>query len=334
MSMNYLGKIFITGADGFIGSHLTESLIEQGYEVTALCLYNSFGNFGWLNELAEKKPKNLKIILGDIRDPFFLKESIKGHDTVFHLAALIAIPYSYTAPQSYIETNINGTVNMMEACLNTKVKRFIHTSTSEVYGTAKFVPITEQHPLQGQSPYSASKISADMLVESYYRSFNLPTVTLRPFNTFGPRQSMRAIIPTIIAQALSGRNEIKLGNLNPTRDFNYVNDTVNAFLAVSSAPNDKVLGKTFNTGTGTETSILELVNLISDLTNTKLNIISESERYRPEKSEVERLLSDPSQLKEATGWSAQYTLAEGLIQFIDWIKTQDKYLQFSNIYQM
>ncbi len=332
MPTKELGKVYVTGADGFIGSHLVEKLVAENYDVTALCLYNSFGNFGWLNEISEKKPKNLKIILGDIRDPFFMKESIKGHDTVFHLAALIAIPHSYKAPKSYVETNINGTLNILEACLSAQVKRFIHTSTSEVYGSAQFVPITEQHPLQAQSPYSATKIAADMLVESYFKSFDLPSIILRPFNTYGPRQSMRAIIPTIVAQVLSGNKEIKVGNLSPIRDFNFVTDTVNAFLAVSLATDSKVLGKTFNTGTGSEASIHELFSLISKITDTDYKIISDHERIRPEKSEVEKLISDPSKLKDATGWCPKYSLLEGITEFIEWIRFQKRYLKLSDIY--
>jgi NAD dependent epimerase/dehydratase len=327
-----LGKIYVTGSDGFIGSHLVEKLINRGYDVTALCMYNSYGSFGWLESLVEKKLKNLKVVLGDIRDPYFLNESIKGHDTVFHLAALIAIPYSYAAPHSYFETNTLGTLNVMNACLNANISRFIHTSTSEVYGTAKFVPISENHPLQAQSPYSASKIAADMAVESFYRSMNLPSVILRPFNTFGPRQSMRAVIPTLISQILSGNKKISLGSLTPTRDFNYVLDTVNAFIAVAEAPNEKVLGGVFNTGTGKEVSIGDLVNLVIEIMNIEIIVIQEKERYRPEKSEVERLLSDPTHLKNATGWKAEYSLEDGLVKLIEWIKGQRSYLLRSDYY--
>ncbi|WP_158999145.1 GDP-mannose 4,6-dehydratase [Pigmentibacter ruber] len=334
MSKRNLGKVFVTGSDGFIGSHLVETLVERGFEVTALCQYNSFGKYGWLDDYTQNKcPHNLNLILGDIRDPFYLKKMIKGHDTVFHLAALIAIPYSYVAPQSYFETNVLGTLNVMEACLNySNVSRFIHTSTSEVYGTAQFVPITEKHPLQGQSPYSASKIGADMAVESYYRSMSLPAVTLRPFNTYGPRQSMRAVIPTIISQVLSGNSEIKLGNLSATRDFNYVMDTVEAFIAVGENNNESILGQSFNTGTGQEISIQDICKLIAKITDKKFSIITENERIRPEKSEVERLLSDPSKLYQATGWKAKYSLEEGLIEVLNWMKNRKEYLLQKTIY--
>jgi NAD dependent epimerase/dehydratase len=335
MSKRQLGKIYVTGSDGFIGSHLVERLVNQGYEVTALCLYNSFGNYGWLEEISQKNLKNLKIILGDIRDPFFMKDSMKNHDTVFHLAALIGIPYSYVAPQSYFETNILGTLNVMEGCLQNNISRFIHTSTSEVYGSAIFTPITELHPLQGQSPYSASKIGADMAVESFYRSMQLPAVTLRPFNTFGPRQSMRAIIPTLISQILSNEFEIKLGNLSPTRDFNYVLDTVEAYIAIAEAGDEeKILGQVFNTGTGIEISIGDLVTLVSNLMNTELKIISETNRLRPANSEVERLISDSSKLRNATGWKPKYNLEEGLSHLIEWMKSQEKYLMKSKSYSI
>ncbi|MBX9840035.1 GDP-mannose 4,6-dehydratase [Silvanigrella sp.] len=329
MSKRDLGKIFVTGSDGFIGSHLVENLVERGFEVTALCQYNSFGKYGWLDELTQKIcPKNLNLILGDIRDPFHMKKIIKGHDTVFHLAALIAIPYSYVAPQSYFETNVLGTLNIMEACLDSGVvSRFIHTSTSEVYGSAQFVPITENHPLQGQSPYSASKIGADMAVESYFRSMSLPSVILRPFNTYGPRQSMRAVIPTIIAQVLSGKSEIKLGNLTATRDFNYVIDTVEAFIALAHCNNDSILGQSFNTGTGQEISIEDLAKLISKVTDKKFSIITEDERKRPEKSEVERLISDPTKLFQATGWKSKFSLEEGIFQLTHWMKNREEYLK-------
>ncbi|APJ05176.1 GDP-mannose 4,6-dehydratase [Silvanigrella aquatica] len=334
MSKRELGKIFVTGSDGFIGSHLVETLIENGFEVTALCQYNSFGKYGWLDDFTHKKcPHNLKLILGDIRDPFFLKKMIKDHDTVFHLAALIAIPYSYVAPQSYFETNVLGTLNVMEACLDSsRVSRFIHTSTSEVYGTAQFVPITEKHPLQGQSPYSASKIGADMAVESYFRSMSLPAVILRPFNTYGPRQSMRAVIPTIISQILSGNSEIKLGNLTTTRDFNYVIDTVKAFIALAESSNDDILGQSFNTGTGQEISIEDIFKLISKMLDKKISIVTEEERKRPEKSEVERLLSDPTKLFQATGWKAKFSLEEGILQLIHWMKNRSDYLQENTRY--
>ncbi len=315
-----LGKIYVTGADGFIGSHLVETLLQEGNEVTALCIYNSQGKFGWLDHVASLNPKNLKLVLGDVRDPFFLESSIRGHDTVFHLASLIAIPYSYVAPQSYIDTNINGTLNAANAALKGGVSRFIHTSTSEVYGTAQFVPITEKHPLQGQSPYSASKIGADMIVESFFRSFNLPAITLRPFNTYGPRQSLRAVIPTIISQVLSGSRDLHLGNTSPTRDFNYVTDTVAAFIALGKSTNNALLGQTFNAGSGSEISITDLVKLIAEILNVKLDIVHENERVRPELSEVQRLLADASLLKAATGWRSQVSLTKGIENLIGWMK--------------
>ena len=312
-----LGRVLVTGADGFIGSHLTELLVSLGIETTALCIYNSEGSLGWLNELASQAPKNLKTILGDIRDPFQMQEICKNQDIVFHLAALIAIPYSYVAPQSYVTTNMTGTLNMLEAAKKNNVKRFIHTSTSEVYGTAQFVPITELHPLQGQSPYSATKIGADALVDSFYRSFDLPTVTLRPFNTFGPRQSYRAVIPTVIGQFLSGAETIKLGNLEPTRDFNFVRNTAEAFFAIAQA-DDTVHGQTYNAGSGREISIKDLVSLIGKLVGRTVETVEDPERFRPDKSEVDRLLADSSKLKNATDWRPNVSLEDGLITTIDW----------------
>lgn len=327
-----LGKIFVTGADGFIGSHLVETLISQQYEVTALCLYNSFGKYGWLEKISQQKLKNLNLILGDIRDSYFIKNVLKDHNTVFHLAALISIPYSYFAPRSYFETNILGTINLMEACLQNKVSRFIHTSTSEVYGTALYTPINEKHPLQGQSPYSASKIGADMAVESFYRSMDLPCVTLRPFNTYGPRQSLRAVIPTIISQAINHSSSIKLGNLNSTRDFNYVLDTVEAFIAVAKGKDDLVHGQVFNTGTGQEISIQNLVHLISRILNVEINIENDENRIRPANSEVERLISDAAKLKNTLNWEPKFNLENGLTHLIEWMRQQNNYLIKSDQY--
>lgn len=315
-----LGRIFVTGADGFIGSHLVDVLVKQGHEVTALCMYNSIGSYGWLQHFARDTPGNLKLLLGDVRDQGMMQTHIFGHDTVFHLASLIAIPYSYLAPESYIDTNVKGSLNVALACQKNKVGRLIHTSTSEVYGTAKFVPITEEHPLQGQSPYSASKIGADMIMDSFWRSFKVPVVTLRPFNTYGPRQSLRAVIPTIIAQALQGTNVIKLGSLTPTRDFNYVADTVKAFISLAETGSGSVLGNTFNAGSGREISIEHLVRLIASLVGSDLKVNPEEERVRPEASEVERLLADSSKLTAATGWHPQLTLEQGLEETIAWIK--------------
>jgi UDP-glucose 4-epimerase len=321
-----LGKILVTGADGFIGSHLTEELVARGFDTTALCLYNSDGKFGWLNELAEKKNKNLKFVLGDVRDAFQMNEVSKGIDTIFHLAALIAIPYSYAAPQSYVDTNINGTLNLLEAVKNNGVSRMIHTSTSEVYGTAQIVPISETHPLQGQSPYSATKISADMLSESYFRSFGVPVCTLRPFNTFGPRQSYRAVIPTVIGQILAGAKEIKLGSILPTRDFNFVSNTTNAFISLGEA-DEQVLGEVYNAGSGREIDIGSLVHLIADILGKKVSIIQENERLRPDNSEVERLLADSEKLMNKTGWRPVTSLEEGLAKTISWQKEKSSFLQ-------
>lgn len=320
MRQRDLGKVYVTGADGFIGSHLVEALVRNGAEVTALCQYNSNGSYGWLDPYAVERPKNLNLVLGDIRDPYFMDSTIQGHDTVFHLAALIAIPFSYVAPKSYIDTNISGTVHVAQACLKNKVGRMINTSTSEVYGTARFVPITEEHPLQGQSPYSASKIAADMLIDSFYRSFSMPVTTLRPFNTYGPRQSLRAVIPTIIAQVMSGQSQIRLGSLEPTRDFNYVSDTVDAFLAVAQAGTDDVLGQVFNAGSGREISIRELGYLVGRIFNKEISFAEEQVRMRPKDSEVERLLADSEKLQKIAGWKSRISLEEGIARVGDWIK--------------
>jgi len=322
MNVNALGRVFVTGADGFIGSHLTELLLQAGCETTALCVYNSMGSYGWLQAHAARPPKNLKLLLGDVRDPHFMRTSIQGHDTVLHLASLIAIPFSYVAPQSYVETNIVGTLNVVQAALDAKCKRVVHTSTSEVYGTARFVPITEEHPLQGQSPYSASKIGADKIVESFVKSFDLPAVTLRPFNTYGPRQSLRAVLPTIIAQVLTGNKTIELGSLSPTRDFNFVTDTAEAFLSVAAAPLDAVKGQTFNTGTGREISVADVTKLIAQILGQQIEITCSNERIRPPESEVERLLSDSSKLRKATGWRPKVSLEEGLAKLADWMKRE------------
>lgn len=332
MQKRDLGRVLITGADGFIGSHLCEMLVEQGYSVTALCIYNSEGKYGWLNELAQKAPKNLELILGDVRDVFQMNEISKGMGTIFHLAALIAIPYSYVAPQSYLDTNIQGTLNLLQAAKANKVGRVIHTSTSEVYGTAQFVPITESHPLQGQSPYSASKIAADMLAESYYRSFDLPVTTLRPFNTFGPRQSYRAVIPSIIGQILNGRRQIHLGSLHPTRDFNFVTNTAQAFLSLAQA-SDQVLGQTYNASSGKEISIGDLVKLISTLLDIDITVTCDEQRIRPEKSEVERLLGDASKLMGVCEWKPLVDLKAGLEKTIEWQKQNDKSLLGVKSYQ-
>ncbi|MBX3228087.1 MAG: SDR family NAD(P)-dependent oxidoreductase [Labilithrix sp.] len=314
-----LGNVLVTGADGFIGSHLVERLVERGEKVTALCLYNSNGHHGWLEPIANAPPKNLRVALGDVRDPFFVDDLVRGHDTVLHLAALIAIPYSYDAPESYVATNINGTLNVAKACLTHGTKRLVHTSTSEVYGTARFVPITESHPLQPQSPYSATKIAADMVVESFYRSFGLPAVTLRPFNTYGPRQSLRAVLPTIAAQLLAGRTSLLLGNLTPTRDFNFVSDTVEAFLAIAEA-DDSVHGDVFQTGTGVEVSVRDAALAIAKEIGVEVTFEVEADRQRPALSEVERLLSDATKLRRKTGWSPKVDFAAGVAALVAWLR--------------
>jgi len=312
-------KVLVTGADGFIGSHLTEKLCAMGAEVKALSYYNSFNSWGWLDSLDKKTLKNIQVVSGDVRDPDFVRSIVKGSDVVFHLAALIAIPFSYAAPDSYIQTNVTGTLNVMQAVREFGVSKVVHTSTSEVYGTAIYVPIDEKHPLQPQSPYSASKIGADMLAMSFYNSFNIPLAVIRPFNTFGPRQSMRAVIPTVIVQALAGRKEVKLGALSPRRDFNYVKNTVEGFVKI--AQSDKTIGEIINIASGKEYSIGETVDLIKTLTGAKFKVICESERLRPEKSEVERLLADTRKASDLLGYVPPYTFEEGLKETIEWFKS-------------
>lgn len=314
-------KILVTGADGFIGSHLVEELVSQGAVVTALAQYNSFNNWGWLEIIDSKIKSQLQIITGDIRDSNFMKESIRDKDLVFHLAALIAIPYSYVAPDAYVDTNIKGTLNVLQASKDFAVQRVLVTSTSEVYGTAQYVPIDEKHPHQGQSPYSATKIGADRLAESFYRSFNLPVVTVRPFNTYGPRQSARAFIPTIITQLLAGKNEIKLGSLTPTRDLVYVKDTVAGFIAIAKA--DKVEGQEINIATQREASVGDVAQKIVNLLNPHAKIVCDQERVRPEKSEVERLLGSNVKIAQLTGWKPQFELDQGLLETIEWFKNQN-----------
>jgi NAD dependent epimerase/dehydratase len=309
-----LNRVLITGADGFIGSHLVEMLLNDGYEVRALALYNSFNNWGWLETIPCLD--KVEVVTGDVRDPFFCKEITKDIDIVYHLAALIAIPYSYVAPQSYVDTNVNGTVNMCKAAIENGVKRFIHTSTSETYGTAQYVPIDEKHPMQPQSPYSASKIAADAMAMSFYNSFDFPLTIARPFNTYGPRQSARAVIPTIITQIASGMKEIKLGDVSPTRDFNYVEDTCRGFLEL--AKSEKSIGKTVNIGSNFEISIGDTLNLIKDIMNSDVNFVVDKQRIRPEKSEVNRLLCDNKLIFELTGFKPKYNLEEGLKKTVDW----------------
>lgn len=312
-------KILVTGADGFIGSHLVESLLGKGFQVKAFCLYNSIGSWGWLNNISDSS-QNLEVVLGDIRDPVCVHNAMIDCDIVFHLAALIAIPYSYIAPASYVDTNIHGTLNIVQSAKDLGVKRVIHTSTSETYGTAQFVPITEEHPLVGQSPYAASKIGADQLALSYWRSFGTPVTILRPFNTYGPRQSARAVIPTIITQLLSGKKTIKLGALSPTRDFNFVEDTCNAFQAV--AWSDNTLGCVINSASNFEVSIGETADLIAKIMNIEIEIQSDESRMRPKNSEVNRLFGDNTLLRESTDWTPNYGgikgFEKGLEKTIDW----------------
>ena len=310
-------KVLVTGADGFIGSHLTERLLEAGYDVKAFAYYNSFNTWGWLDTLPEEKLKEIEVFTGDIRDPNGVRHAMTGVDGVFHLAALIAIPFSYHSPDSYVDTNIKGTLNVLQAARDLELERVLVTSTSEVYGTARYVPIDEKHPYQGQSPYSATKIGADRLAESFYRSFELPVSIVRPFNTFGPRQSARAVIPTIISQLLAGKEQIRLGSLTPTRDFNYVKDTANGFLAI--ARSDKTIGEEINIATQQEISIGDLAKEIISQINPKAQIFCDEERLRPEKSEVNRLLGSNEKIKRLTDWEPQYTFAEGIKETIRWI---------------
>ena len=310
-------KVLVTGADGFIGSHWTENLLEKGYEVKAFTLYNSFNTWGWLDSLPKEKLDQIEIFCGDVRDPNGVREAMRGVDMVFHLAALIAIPFSYHSPDSYVDTNIKGTLNVLQAARELETERVLVTSTSEVYGTAQYVPIDEKHPFQGQSPYSATKIGADRLAESFYRSFKLPVSIVRPFNTYGPRQSARAVIPTIISQLLAGREEIKLGSLTPTRDFNYVRDTTAGFLAI--AESEQTVGEEINIATQREISIGDLAKEIINQINPKARIVCEEERLRPEKSEVNRLLGSNEKIMRLTSWKPQYTFAQGIAETIEWI---------------
>jgi NAD dependent epimerase/dehydratase len=303
-------KILLTGADGFIGSHLTEALVRAGHDVKAFVLYNSFNSWGWLDRCADDIKGKFEVFSGDIRDTNGVREAVKGSDAIIHLAALIAIPYSYHSPETYVDTNIKGTLNILQAAREFNIHRLIHTSTSEVYGTAKFVPITEEHPLQGQSPYSASKIGADQLANSFFTSFDLPVVTVRPFNTYGPRQSARAVIPTIITQIANGTNEIKLGAISPTRDFNYIKDTVDGFIAALDSKNG--LGEVINLGSNYEVSIGETAEIIAEVMNAEIKIINDKQRLRPKESEVERLWADNSKAKNLFGWEPRYGNREGL----------------------
>lgn len=311
-------KVLVTGADGFIGSHLTEELVKKGYQVRAFVYYNSFNSWGWLETLPADILKDIEIFQGDIRDPHGVEEAVTGVDAVFHLAALIAIPFSYHMPDAYVETNIKGTLNILQATRKAGTRRVLVTSTSEVYGTAQYVPIDENHPFQGQSPYSATKIGADRLAESFFRSFQLPVTIVRPFNTYGPRQSARAVIPTVIMQLLSGKQEISLGALTPTRDFNYVKDTVSGFIAI--AESEHTIGEEINIATQKEISIGRLAEEIIRQINPEAKIICDGQRLRPENSEVNRLMGANEKIRRLTGWKPQYTLEQGIEETIRWMR--------------
>lgn len=310
--------VMVTGADGFIGSHLTEELVKRGEKVKAFCYYNSFGSWGWLDSLAPEIKSEIEVFMGDIRDPNGVRTAMEGQDVVYHLAALIAIPFSYHSPDSYVDTNIKGTLNVLNAARQVGTKRLLVTSTSEVYGTAQYVPIDENHPFQGQSPYSATKIGADRLAESFYRSFDLPVTIVRPFNTYGPRQSARAVIPTIITQLLSGQTEIKLGSLSPTRDFNYVKDTAAGFMAIAGC--EAAIGQEINIATEQEYSIGDLAAELIRQINPAAQIICDEQRLRPEKSEVNRLLGSAAKLKSMTSWAPAYTFSQGLAETVAFLK--------------
>jgi len=314
-------KVLVTGAGGFIGSHLVERLLEENCEVRAFVRYNSSNSWGWLDTFPKSVLKEIEIVSGDIRSADIVRKAVKGTEVVFHLAALISIPYSYVSPESYLEVNVRGTLNILQASLDFEVEKVLITSTSEVYGTAIYVPIDENHPRQPQSPYSASKISADALAESFYRSYGLPVVIVRPFNTYGPRQSARAVIPTIITQLLGGMEEIKLGALHPTRDFVFVKDTVEGFVKI--AQSDKTIGEDINIATGKEISIKQLAEKIVKLINPSAKIVTEKQRLRPEKSEVERLLGSNEKLKNLTGWTPKFSLEEGLKKTIEWFRDSE-----------
>lgn len=319
-----MSKILVTGAGGFIGSHLTELLIEEGYDVRAMVHYNSNSTWGWIDTFPKEKKDAVEIFAGDVRDPNGVREAMKGCSAVFHLAALIAIPYSYHSPDAYVDTNIKGTLNVLQAARDLDTERVLVTSTSEVYGTAQYVPIDEKHPYQGQSPYSATKIGADRIAESFYRSFELPVTIVRPFNTFGPRQSARAVIPTVITQLLAGKEEIKLGSLTPTRDFNFVKDTANGFYRIYKS--EKTVGQEINIATQKEISIGDLAKELIRQINPNASIICDEQRIRPSKSEVNRLLGCNAKIKELTDWQPQYTFEEGISETIEFLRNNlDKY---------
>lgn len=327
----------MTGADGFIGSHLTETLVRQGFKVRAFTYYNSFNSWGWLDQCSEDIKGHFEVFPGDIRDPHGVRKAMKGCDAVLHLAALIAIPFSYHSPDTYLDTNTKGTLNVLQAARDLGIGRIIHTSTSEVYGTARFVPITEEHPLQGQSPYSATKIAADQLAYSFYSSFDLPVVTVRPFNTYGPRQSARAVIPTIITQIANGERSVKLGAITPTRDFSYVQDTVAGFIAALNSQSG--LGEVINIGSNFEISIGDTGQLIAECMGVPIELVSDEERMRPANSEVERLWADNSKAKEIFGWQPTYGgldgFKRGLIETINWFTQPDNLRAYkSDIYNL
>tara|TARA_S200000501_G_scaffold375028_1_gene426007 strand:- start:2366 stop:3352 length:987 start_codon:yes stop_codon:yes gene_type:complete len=328
-----LTKVLVTGADGFIGSHLVEELVRKGMKVRAFIYYNSFNTWGWIDSLAEYIKSEIEIFTGDIRDPNGVRIAMDGCDIVYHLAALIAIPFSYHSPDSYVDTNIKGTLNVLQAGKILNTKRILITSTSEVYGTAQFVPITEEHPFQGQSPYSATKIAADRLAESFYRSFDSPITIVRPFNTYGPRQSARAVIPTIISQLQNGLEKIKLGDLSPTRDFVFVKDTVQAFIKI--AKSNKTIGEEINIATQSEISIGELASEIISQINPNAKIECDQIRLRPEKSEVNRLFGSNKKIKELTDWTQKYSLEKGLSQTIEWFGKKENLIKYkSGIYNV
>jgi NAD dependent epimerase/dehydratase len=324
-------KVLVTGADGFIGSHLVEQLVAAGFEVRALVQYNSFSSWGWLDDSPVRN--NIEVVMGDVRDPNQMRKVAEGVGTIYHLAALIAIPYSYQAPSSYVDTNIQGTLNVVQAALDAGVDRIIHTSTSEVYGTARYVPIDEKHPLQAQSPYSATKVGADAIAFSYYSSFGLPVTIARPFNTYGPRQSARAVIPTVITQLLTGRTRVKLGSLHPTRDFNYVLDTCAGFMALAQC--DKAIGETVNIGSGGEISIGDTVQLIADIVGVNATIDCDDQRLRPAASEVERLCCDNSKISGLTGFRPAHSLEDGLKKTIEWLRIPENLKRYkADIYNV
>ena len=319
-------KILVTGADGFIGSHLVEKLIDEGYNVKAFVYYNSFNSWGWLDAFPKEKLKQIEIFAGDVRDPNGVRTAMKGCDVVFHLAALIAIPYSYHSPDSYLDTNIKGTLNIIQAAKDLDVERVLVTSTSEIYGTAQYVPIDEKHPKQPQSPYSASKIGADCMADSFYRSFDIPITIVRPFNTYGPRQSARAIIPTIITQLLNGFDEIKLGDLTPTRDLLFIKDTVDGFIKIAESVS--LIGHECNIATNSEISMQKMADTLIELINPNAKIIQDEDRIRPEKSEVFRLFGDNSKLIEHTNWKIEHTLEQGLQETINWFSNKENLKQY------